>query len=124
MDVLETIKNIECNHLGIYYEIDLEKRVLDPYLLGHYNDQNRVITLNKKYVETEDASKVLFLLLHECYHAYSFQQVELLKITPDIYKTMPLFSDVYIYQNDLRYDVIMDNHTLRYYIQPFSKSQV
>ncbi len=98
LDVLTVIKNIETNKLGINCHIDLTANNMEETLLGYYDSKNKKITINIEHIKTSPVKEVLNSVIHECHHALSHRQVEVLQFVPDEYEDMEMFLDALIYQ--------------------------
>lgn len=100
LDVLVVLVNIERNYLGITSEIHLSADNLDENTLGCYISNDNKIKLNIVHLKNSPVAKVVHTLLHECYHSYTEQQIEVYNLIPEEYKNMLLFRNAQIYQEE------------------------
>lgn len=71
VNALQELVNIECSYLGVSEPCQLVVKDLASYnIAGYYQDSQRIIALDKSYVEGESAFEAIGVLLHECFHCY------------------------------------------------------
>lgn len=71
VNALQELVNIECSYLGVSEPCQLVVKDLASYnIAGYYQDSQRIIALDKSYVEDESAFEAIGVLLHECFHCY------------------------------------------------------
>ncbi len=100
LDVLAVLVNIERNYLGINHEIYLSADNLEENTLGCYVSNENRIKINIVHLKNSPVDKVIHTLLHECYHSYTRQQIEIYNLIPEEYKNMLLFRNAQIYQEE------------------------
>lgn len=102
LNVLDILKNIELQYLGVNEEVDLTAEHLDNGLLGRYVCNRHKIIISLDHLKKEDVKDVIHTLAHECYHAYSEQQVELYRQIPEEYKNLIMFDTVKQYEKEYK----------------------
>lgn len=100
LEVLSVIKNIEMRYLGINHEIYLTASNLEENTNGCYYSGERKIVISMSHLKDSEPDKVLHTLTHECYHAYSRQQIEVYHTVPDEYKNMLMFANAKVYEEE------------------------
>lgn len=104
MDVLQTVCNIEVHELGMDDPVTVQGDNLSPSMLGAYSDAQHLIWINLNHMENDPAEKVLSTLLHEVYHSYEYQLVNLYQSVPMEYRDLVLFRNTkYYIQEDENY---------------------
>ncbi|MBE6995353.1 MAG: hypothetical protein E7429_01270 [Ruminococcaceae bacterium] len=99
LDVMKTIADIEANYLGIP-EVTVCTGELEEFILGHYTDGTRTITLNSDALASADAHTMLTTICHECYHAYQHRLVDLYNELDPENKDLLLFYEAAQYRNE------------------------
>lgn len=100
LEVLSVLKNMELCHLGINHEVYLATDSLEEKVLGKYVQNDRKIVIDLNHLKNSSSEEVFHTLLHECYHAYTFQQIDLYKMIPDEYRDMLMFRNVSKYEKE------------------------
>ena len=99
LNSLQTMANISASELGIPHELKVSIGSAKQNVIAHYREQCYSITFNSDMIDDLTASKALHTILHECYHAYQYCLVDLLKDADEKYYNI---SDV---QKALKYQV-------------------
>ncbi|MBR4881269.1 MAG: hypothetical protein IKU19_05005, partial [Clostridia bacterium] len=97
---LSVIKDIEADYLGINHEIYLSVDFTDEGTLSYYSHREHKIVISAEHIKNGSPYDVLHTLLHESYHAYSYQVVDLYRNVPDEYKRMRLFKNAQRYEEE------------------------
>lgn len=100
LEVLEVLKNVTLNSLGVKESIKLTANRMDESVLGYYEYPSRKITINMDHLQNDPVDEVVFSLLHECHHAMTYKAVDYLKSVPDEYIDLPMFEDALIYEKE------------------------
>ena len=85
LNSLQTMANISASSLGIPHELKVSIGSAKPNVLAHYREQYYSITFNSDMIDDITASEALRAILHECYHAYQYCLVDLLKDADEKY---------------------------------------
>lgn len=101
LDVLQTVANIERSYLGVPHELSLGAGTLEEDVLGHYDFVTNQIVLSLDHLAEDDADDVLDTVLHECYHAYQHNLVELYGQSPERYRELQIFTAARDYAEEM-----------------------
>lgn len=99
MQVLNVVKNIEMNYLGIVEDsILLVAGILDENTLGFFDSKESVICINIEHLLNAPAEDVLKTLLHECNHVYTYNISRLYEESSPEFQNLLLFhnADCYV----------------------------
>lgn len=97
LEVLQGIADIEVDYLGID-RVRVEIRRLEEMTLGHYNDYDKSIVINRDWLEKMDGFEVLEVLCHEAFHAYQYRLIDMYMEMDDEQRELYLFRDADRYQ--------------------------
>lgn len=102
LDVLATVVNIENNYLlGGVHPLYIQSIELEEDLLGTYCESDYIVTISADQLNNGAAEECLNIVLHECYHAYQYMQLEIYQMVPDEYKNMLMLYDASLYKDEL-----------------------
>lgn len=102
LDVLATVVNIENNYLlGGVHPLYIQSIKLEEDLLGTYCESDYIVTISADQLNNGAAEECLNTVLHECYHAYQYMQLEIYQMVPDEYKNMLMLYDASLYKDEL-----------------------
>ena len=101
LDVLQTVCNAETIRLGLSDPVYIRSRLFEDDLLGKYNNADRTVLINTKFLEDGTSRKVLECTLHECYHSYQYSLIELYDSAGDDQKNLRVFNSVRKYRAEL-----------------------
>lgn len=96
--MLNTVKYIELNTLGIDHDIQLKYKELGDYILGSYQEYSYTIFLNENYLDTLGSERCVENICHEVWHAKEHQLCRLYETMPEQYRNTPEFINVPTYQ--------------------------
>ncbi len=77
VDVLETVMYCEANSLGIPHPLELKVDNMGEYTLGSYDDDKKVIRLDRQHISQDSSKEILNSLCHEVYHCAQHRMVDL-----------------------------------------------
>ena len=100
-EVLGVVRNIELRHLGITHSVDLGFSVLKVNTLGSYNENVYQILIDLNHLDKSPVDEVLHTVLHEIYHVYQHEQVQILEHIPEKYINLRMFSDIKDYAEEI-----------------------
>ena len=100
MEMLQTIVDVEANHLGLTLDLEVRMDDLGPTIAGYYNDSKKAIYIHEELVNDQDVFRAISTILHEAYHAYEYDLVNLYEDTPVSQRDLLLFDhcDEYLYE--------------------------
>lgn len=90
-EVLQAICDCERNYWGISYPIDVKLRELPEEIGGYYEDEEKLIAVNREFLEGSKAEEALNVILHEVYHAWEFRIVSRYLDAPESEKNLRIF---------------------------------
>ena len=97
--VMQTVANIEADHLGTPSP-PVYTKLLEETTLGQFDATTKDIALNIDHLVNETAETMLLTVCHECYHAYQQRLVDLYSSMDDETKELLLFQDARCYKNE------------------------
>ena len=98
-DLLKVLADMET----AYHGIDPVRICIEPLaenLLGCYVHSTRTVKINLGYLKEEDMETMVKTVLHECYHAYQFELVEIYLAADPEYKDTRIFSEAESYLDE------------------------
>lgn len=90
-EVLQAICDCERNYWGISYPIDVKLREMPGETWGYYEDKEKLIAVNREFLEGSKAEEALKVILHEVYHAWEFRIVSRYLDAPESEKNLRIF---------------------------------
>ena len=100
MNALQTMANIQAASLGIPHELKVSAGPAKENVIAHYREQYYSITFNIDMIDDLSARDALYTLLHECYPAYEYCMVDLLKDADEKYYNIKEVQKALQYQNE------------------------
>ena len=97
LDTLQTIANVERQHLGIPRELYVIVSQTNEKILAYFDHRTYTIKVNIEYFDDRTALETLNSLCHECYHGY---QCSLCEAYLDV---DPKYCDLLAFQNVPQY---------------------
>lgn len=120
-EVMETLTFCEAQRLGVPYEIMvLFSDEMQKDTGGTYTHSTKSISYNKTLVMNDDSENVIFVVLHEVFHAYQYSLVEVVReLTPE-QRGMKCFAGVDKWAENEFYYISGDTEEEmeEYFIQP------
>lgn len=105
MDVCQKIINSRGFELGLSHEIVLGMADLDDGVLAHYNEARHQIVMDTECLMNTHSYGILEILIHECTHAYQYEQVALYLKADEKARNLLLLYDASVYlQEFLNYE--------------------
>lgn len=113
LSVLNTVKYIEMNALGIDHDIQLVCESLGETTIGSYQESTYTMFLNEKWMSSADADEWVNCICHEIYHAKEYQLCRLYESMPEQYRNMPEFRNVPVYQYEFSHYITGETDDLQ-----------
>lgn len=101
MGVLAAALDVECDFLGLPWELELVICPLADGVLGSYNDETLTVRLDSDLFRDGTGEKVLDTLAHECRHAYQHRLVDAFENSGEDYKYLLAFDSAWIFRMEL-----------------------
>lgn len=101
LDLLQTVVNIELNHLGLNNELKVKCRGLGTGVNACYNEQEHIIYINEKRLEYSNAKEMLNSAAHETFHAYQKELVDTYRLADEKQKRLYHFRKLAQYQKEM-----------------------
>ena len=98
INVLNTVKYIELNDLGVDHDIQLICKDLGEHMQGCYEEHTHTIYLNETFLDSIGSAGWVDTICHEIWHAKEHQLCRLYETMPEQYRNMPEFKNVPTYQ--------------------------
>ena len=98
INVLNTVKYIELNDLGVDHDIQLICKDLGEHMQGCYEEHTHTIYLNETFLDSIGSAGWVDTVCHEIWHAKEHQLCRLYETMPEQYRNMPEFKNVPTYQ--------------------------
>jgi hypothetical protein len=100
LNVCQKIINCEGRYLGLSHEIIIGTAELYEDTLGYYSEAKHQIVIDINHLKDSYSYDVLETLLHECAHAYQYDQVALYKTLDEKSRNLLMFYDASIYMEE------------------------
>ena len=100
LDVCQKIINCEARYYGLSREIKVGVADLEETTLAYYNDNAHQVIIDVQHLEESYSYYVLQTLLHECCHAYQYEQVEVYKKLDEKDRNLRMYHKVKIYMEE------------------------
>ena len=117
LDVLQTMTDIECWHLGLPESLPVRATVMPDALNAYYTDNDRAIALNIEHLLYSPAKKVLQSLLHEIYHSYQYRLVDAYKKMDEESRKLRVFQTANTYMEEFADYTSGEQYFFAYYNQ-------
>ena len=105
LDIAQIVINIYTTYYGMSNSISVVLSDIDDedglITYGRYIDVLKTIVINKKCIDNMDSQSLLITLLHEFYHAYQCEQVELLSLLPEEKQNLDVLSEARSFRDGL-----------------------
>lgn len=98
MNDLQDIANIEREHLGIPYAIEVQTSYIDQRTIANYDDSEHVVTVDPDDLRTMGGMETLEVMLHEMFHSCQHSQIEAWKTVDEKYKDLYIFQSAKLYE--------------------------
>jgi len=102
LTVLQTVANVETRYLGLPKALTVHADNLGEGILGQYDDQTNVITIDVNYLLTCDAHEALDTVAHEAYHAYEHELCQLYDNSDESSQNLMLFRRIECYRKEFQ----------------------
>lgn len=97
VDLLQLVANAEKRYLGLPHTLSVRATVLGEGTFGRYSNKEHLIEIDIEHLKNSEKKAVLNTLVHEAYHAYERQILELYKSANDEQKNLMVFQNVEAY---------------------------
>ena len=77
LNVLQTIANCEENYFGMDYQIRVIVDDFEDGCVGTYSEEEKIVRIDRSYLQNGSAEEALNVILHEMYHAYEHRLIDL-----------------------------------------------
>ncbi len=102
LEVLGTVLDVECDFLGLPWELNLRVCPLEDGVRGAYNDETLTVKLDSDLFRSGTGEEVLDTLLHECRHAYQYRLVDAFENSGDDYRYLLAFDSAWAFSVELQ----------------------
>lgn len=100
IDISQKIVNCEIKNMGLTHEICVGSADLEEGCLAYYDEKRHQIIINLNYLMKSKGAEVVKSLIHECTHAYQYEQVILYQSMDKKTRNLLLFHDASIYATE------------------------
>lgn len=97
LNVCQKIVNCEARYLGISHEIGVGTADLSEGTLAYYSEIQHKIVIDLEHLNNSHSYEVLETLIHECTHAYQYEQVTLYQKLDEESRNLLMFYDASVY---------------------------
>lgn len=101
MQCISRLVELECQYLGIPYQLDVTTDHMPSTRHGMYSQAKYRISINADLLKNHAPIEVVSTTLHECYHAYQHALINLYLDSDAQYQNLRLFSQIKQYANEL-----------------------
>lgn len=115
--VAQKIVNCQARHYGLSREIMVGTDDLSTGTLAYYKDSTHQVVIDLEYLQNAYSYEVLETLLHEVYHAYQHNQVELYQKLDKEDRNLFMFYDISVYMEEFANYEDGDENFYSYYTQ-------
>lgn len=100
-NTLEIVLKIEAANLGLPFQPKLEAAALDQTTIGKYDVSRKTILLNEDYVARCSSEQAVIGALHELFHVYQHELVNVLGEVPERDRNLAIFAGARTYTEEL-----------------------
>lgn len=100
LDICQRLINCEGNYLGLTHQVDVVAIEIPGTVLGSYSEEEYLIRIDKEHLEKSIGYDVMGTILHECAHAYQYEQVDIYMVLDEKYKKSILLYPASIYKEE------------------------
>ncbi len=97
LNVCQAIVNCEARYYGLSHELMVGTAALDGNTLAYYNEQLHQIVIDVDYLKLGYSYVLLESLIHECTHAYQYEQINLYKKVDEESRNLLMFYEASVY---------------------------
>ena len=100
LNVCQKIVNCEARYLGISHEIRVGTADLSEGTLAYYSESQHQIVVDLEHLNSSHSYEVLESLIHECNHAYQYEQVALYQKLDEESRNLLMFYEASVYLDE------------------------
>lgn len=97
LNVCQAIVNCEARYYGISHELLVGTADLEGNTLASYCEQNHQIVIDVDYLNLGYSYALLESLIHECTHAYQYEQIDLYRKVDEESRNLLMFYEASVY---------------------------
>ena len=102
VDLLQMVVNIECDYWGMIKGVRVATKTMEPYVHGLFQYDDNTIYINPKQVEQDTPWAALDTVIHEQFHAYQYEMMEMYLNVTEEYRDLKIFEKVKQYDYEAR----------------------
>ncbi len=112
--IAQTIVNCEANYRGLTHEVSVGVGALSEGVTAHYNEQRHQIVIDIDYLEGGDGEQICETLIHETFHAWEYEMVNIYNQLSERQKRLQSFEKIAVYAKEF---ANYEDEGVEYYMQ-------
>ena len=100
LDICQAIANVEGRYLGITHEINVCAAEIGKNTKGYYDQLTHQVVVDLKHLREDDSRDVVITILHECYHAYQHDLIEVYQGLSERQRNLMVFHSIGVYAEE------------------------